>query len=169
MLSPSDGDEAQSEELCSFLCVFLSALRRFLSNTPEQRGHVPSVNSSSDENEDEDEEDDDNNIRIEAQCWEYIHCEGYKQHRSDTARQTFTVPFCTFPCGAPQMENKRKEDRVMWQHWRRRGWASGNPWCTREEGTTNGDVCGVQVVNKGGKWKKLERFFVDTAAHSSGS
>lgn len=67
MLSPPDGDEAQSEELCSFLCVFVRALRRFLSNTPEQRGHVPSVNSSSDENEDEDDEDDDD-VRIVAQC-----------------------------------------------------------------------------------------------------
>lgn len=36
MLSPSDSGEAQSEELCSFLCVFLRALRRFISNAPEQ-------------------------------------------------------------------------------------------------------------------------------------
>lgn len=95
MLSPSDGDEAQLEELCSFLSVFLRALRRFLSNTPEQRGHVPS-NSSSDDNEDEDDDDDDD-IRIIAQCWEYIHWEEYKQHCSDIASQTFTAPFCTFP------------------------------------------------------------------------
>lgn len=144
----------------------LRALRRFLSNTPEQRGHVPS-NSSSDDNEDEDDDDDDD-IRIIAQCWEYIHWEEYKQHCSDIASQTFTAPFCTFPWRAPQMENKKKEDRVMWQHWRS-GWASGSPWCTREEEMTNGDVCDVQVANKGGWWKNLERFFVDTAAHSSSS
>lgn len=90
MLSPSDGGEGQLKELCSVLCVFLRALRRFLSNTPEQRGHIPS---------------DKTRLMmmvvmisvIIAQCCENVHCEGYKQHRSDTARQTFTVPFCTVP------------------------------------------------------------------------
>lgn len=131
------------------VCLFKSPEEISVKHTRAKRGHVPSVNSSSDENEDDDNDDDDhddddnNDVRIIAQCWEYIHCEGYKQHRSDTTRWTFMVPFCTFPWRAPQMENKRKEDQVMWQHWRRSGWASGKSlrgyeewrclWCTSDE------------------------------------
>lgn len=138
--SPSDDGEAQSEELRSFLWVFLRALRRFLSNAPEQRGHVPSVNS------DEDRDDDDDNN---------IHCEGYKQHRSDAARQTFTVSlFVRSPEVLHRRRTRKKEDGIVWQHW-----LSVMESRTRPEKRGRQMTMAAMVVKRGGQWTKLGRVF----------
>lgn len=139
-----------------FVCLFKSPEEIYIKRA-RARGHVPSVNRSSDE--DEDDDDDDNNI----------HFEGYKQHRSDATHQTLGFPFVRSP-----------EELHKWRI-RKRRW--DNVAALEEEGVSvmeslthqrRGDdewwwlwcIGGDQrrIINETGKV-----FFVDLAAHSSGS
>lgn len=108
MLSPSDSGEAQSEELRSFLCVFLRALRRFISNVPEQEDMSHLSTGAA--------------MRTKTMTMMII-TSTLRATSSTAVTPTIKLMVSLFVRSPEELHKWRikKEDGIMWQHWRRKG------------------------------------------------